>query len=144
MQDPAISRPHHLGTSLAIIRLTVAAFLLVWSVEKILFPDRAAGIFKAFYSIESLPVMAVIGIGLVQTALVLAFACGLWKTWTYGIVLLMHAVSTLSTIAQLADPYEGINHLFWAAVPVLGALVALFLLRESDAWLTVGGVRKEN
>ncbi len=95
--------------------------------------------FQAFYFIESLPAMGSIFVGAVQTAIILAFACGLWKIWTYGAVLLMHTASTLSTIGQLANPYSDINHLFWAAVPVLGALVALFILRKDDKWLTLGG-----
>ncbi|MCE2510592.1 MAG: DoxX protein [Alphaproteobacteria bacterium] len=128
-----------LETGLAIVRLTAAAFFLVWSVEKIVAPERAVGVFQAFYFVESLPAMGAVLIGVVQTAIILAFACGLWKLWTYGAVLLMHGASTLSTVAQLADPYSDINHLFWAAVPVLGALIALFILREEDKLLTLGG-----
>ena len=49
----------------------------------------------------------------------------------------MHAVSTLSSYRQLLNPYEPPNHLFWAAVPTLAALVGLFLLRKDDVFLTV-------
>lgn len=49
----------------------------------------------------------------------------------------MHAVSTLSTYKELLNPYEPPNHLFWAAVPLLAALIALFLLREEDNLLTI-------
>lgn len=123
---------------LAVIRLAAAAFFLVWSIEKIVEPERAASVFQAFYFIESLPATGSLLVGVVQTAIILAFACGLWKLWTYGAVLLMHTVSTLSTIERLASPYSDINHLFWAAVPVLGALVALFILRNDDNFLTLG------
>ncbi len=95
--------------------------------------------FKPFISSNRFPPWAPIFVGVVQTAIILAFACGLWKIWTYGAVLLMHTASTLSTIGQLANPYSDINHLFWAAVPVLGALVVLFILRKDDKWLTLGG-----
>lgn len=138
-----MGRARCLELGLAVIRLTAAVFFLVWFVEKIVAPERAAGVFQAFYFVESLPTMGAVVIGGVQTAIILAFACGLWKLWTYGAVLLMHAVSTFSTVAQLADPYNGINHLFWAAVPVLGALVALFILREEDTWLTLGRASSE-
>ncbi|MGQ0656665.1 MAG: hypothetical protein ACT4NU_00985 [Chromatiales bacterium] len=56
---------------------------------------------------------------------------GLWRTLTYGAALLIHAMSTLSTYHELLSPF-GKNHLFIAAVPVLAAFTALFLLRRED------------
>jgi hypothetical protein len=49
----------------------------------------------------------------------------------------MHTVSVLSTYQQLLNPYQSPNHLFWAGIPVLGALVALFILRKSDRLLAI-------
>jgi uncharacterized membrane protein YkgB len=81
---------------------------------------------------------AACAIGAVQTLIVLAFLLGLWKTLTYGLAFLMHAVSTVSTLGILLDPWGASpNHLFWAAVPVLGALAVLFLLREKDMFWTL-------
>jgi len=65
------------------------------------------------------------------------FAAGIARTWSYGLVLLMHAVSTFSSWKQYLDPYTGANLLFFAAWPMLAALVALFLLREHDTLLSV-------
>ena len=47
-------------------------------------------------------------------------------------------MSTVSTVGRLIDPYEGVNHLFYAAIPTLAALVALWMLREHDTIGTVG------
>lgn len=69
--------------------------------------------------------------------MILAFSAGLFKTVSYGLPLIMHTISTVSYYQQLLAPYEASNHLFWAGVPVLGALIALFLLRDSDQLLTV-------
>ncbi|NJM34000.1 MAG: hypothetical protein HC850_04010 [Rhodomicrobium sp.] len=74
-------------------------------------------------------------IGVAQTLVVVAFAAGAFKFWTYGALLAMHSVSTLSTWQRLIDPYTLPNHLFWAAVPTLAALLALFLLRRYDTLL---------
>lgn len=63
---------------------------------------------------------------------------GLWKTVTYGLGLVIHAISTIATIPQLLDPF-GENHLFIAGIPVLAAFAALFLLRRHDTLWTVGG-----
>lgn len=135
------TRNHHpdrpLEISLALIRITSAAFLLVWSIQKILRPEMAQGIFSKFYFSEISTGIA-LAFGVLQTLIILAFLAGLFKTWTYGAILGMHAVSTLSTVGQLINPYERPNALFWAAVPVLGALIGLFLLRDRDRFLTLG------
>jgi putative oxidoreductase len=54
----------------------------------------------------------------------------------------MHAVSTASTYAHLLNPWgPGAQLLFWAAVPVLAAMIALFLLRDRDRLLSVDAAR---
>ena len=60
---------------------------------------------------------------------------GAWKSVTYGAVLLLHAVSTLSSYQQYLHPFEGANLLFFAAWPMLAARAALFLLRDVDVWV---------
>ncbi|MGB3639158.1 MAG: DoxX protein [Rivularia sp. (in: cyanobacteria)] len=122
--------------SLAIIRITTAIFFLVWSLRKIIQPESTQGIFSKFYSLEVSQSFSYVA-GTIQTLLVIAFMVGLFKTWTYGAILGMHIVSVLSTYKQLFNPYETPNTLFWAAVPALGGLIALFLLRDKDEFLTV-------
>ncbi|WP_414619615.1 DoxX family membrane protein [Calothrix sp. CCY 0018] len=125
-----------LQTSLAIIRISTAMFFLVWSLRKIIQPESTQGIFSKFYMMEVSPVFSYVA-GAIQTLFVIAFLVGLFKTWTYGAILGMHIVSVLSTYKQLFNPYESPNTLFWAAVPALGGLIALFLLRDKDEFLTV-------
>ncbi|BAY83018.1 hypothetical protein NIES267_25040 [Calothrix parasitica NIES-267] len=125
-----------LQISLAIIRISTAMFFLVWSLRKIIQPESTQKIFSKFYMMEVSPILSY-GIGVLQTLFVIAFLVGLFKTWTYGAILGMHIVSVLSTYKQLFNPYESPNTLFWAAVPALGGLIALFLLRDKDEFLTV-------
>ena len=124
--------------SLAIVRITTALFFLIWSIEKIIAPQIAQGVFEKFYGLEITPTVSTI-IGVIQTLIVLGLLAGLFKTFTYGMLLGMHTVSVLSTYQQLINPYQPPNHLFWAGVPVLGALIALFLLRENDTLFTLNG-----
>ena len=130
-----------LGIGLALIRFSTGIFFLVWSIEKIINPEITQRVFSRFYFIEISPSISII-VGIVQTLIVLAFMAGLFKLWTYGAILGMHAVSTLSTYKELLNPYEPPNHLFWAAVPLLAALITLFLLREEDNLLTLTNSRK--
>lgn len=125
-----------LEISLAIIRISTAIFLLVWSTGKLLAPALTQNIFSKFYFSEISLVMSY-AVGVLQTILVLLFLVGLYKTFSYGVVLGMHSVSVLSTYEKLFNPYYPPNILFWAGVPVLAGLVALFLLRDHDHWLTL-------
>ncbi len=131
------ARDRELELSLAMIRLSTAGFLLVWAFDKILGPQAAMQTFSKFY----LPLNdgnVILGLGLAQLALILAFAAGAFKTPTYAAVLLMHAVSTFASWPRYLEPLARPNILFFAAFPVLGALVALFILRHRDRLLTIG------
>ncbi|MGD1912684.1 MAG: DoxX protein, partial [Rivularia sp. (in: cyanobacteria)] len=111
-------------------------FFLIWSLRKLIQPESTQKIFSNFYFME-VPLAFSYVAGVIQTLIILAFLVGLFKTWTYGALLGMHIVSVLSTSQRLLNPYESPNTLFWAAVPALGGLIALFLLRDKDEWLTV-------
>jgi len=70
---------------------------------------------------------------LIATAIVALVILGLFRTVAYGAAMVLHAVSVLVSWRQLFDPWgDPVNHLFIAGVPVLGAFVALFLLRHWD------------
>ncbi|MDJ0616406.1 MAG: DoxX protein [Calothrix sp. MO_192.B10] len=125
-----------LQVSLAIIRISTAIFFLVWSLRKLIQPESTQKIFSSFYFMQISPEISYV-VGAIQTLIILMFLVGLFKTWTYGALLGMHIVSVLSTYQKLLNPYESPNTLFWAAVPALGGLIALFLLRDRDQWLTL-------
>jgi putative oxidoreductase len=51
----------------------------------------------------------------------------------YGAAAVLHAVSLAVTWRQLLSPWaDPVSHLFIAGLPVLGAFIALFLLRHLD------------
>jgi putative oxidoreductase len=127
-----------LPVSLLLLRLGVAIVMLAWSIDKLLRPEHAAGVFGAFYGMPGLGETVFYVIGTLQLLVVLAFLAGAWRTWTYGAVLAMHAVSTLSSFRQYLAPFEGPNLLFFAAWPMLAACIALFLLRDRDTLWAVG------
>lgn len=128
MVEPKLAR------ALFILRFSLALFLLLWGVDKLVVSEGAVGIFDHFYKIP-IGIGAAKVFGVLEILLALAMMAGLWKTWTYGLGTLLHAISTVSTWRQLLSPF-GDNHLFIAALPVLGGFVALFLLREHDTLWT--------
>ena len=105
---------------------------LFWTLDKIIYPKHAAGVFSKFYGLESMGDNIFLAIGIVQLIIILSFAAGLFKTWTYGLVLLLHTVSTVSTFSLYTRPFD--NLLFFAAWPMLAACIALFLLRDWDTF----------
>jgi putative oxidoreductase len=132
-----MQKPSTLELSLLIMRLATAIFLLVWAIDKIVNHGHAQNVFKTYY-FATPPPYVLTSIGVVQALVVLAFAAGFARFWTYGAVLLMHAASTLSTFGRLINPWgQGAQLLFWAAVPVLATVIALFLLRERDRLLSI-------
>ena len=65
---------------------------------------------------------------------------GLFRTAAYGAALALHAVTVFVSWRELLDPWgTDVNHLFIASVPVLGALIALFLLRHWDRGILEAG-----
>ncbi len=124
---------------LLLIRVSVVLFLLPWIAAKFLAPEATANVFATYYFFEDLPELGSYILGGLQALLVLLFLLGLVKTISYGGVMLMHGVSTLSTWQQLLTPAQDPNILFWAAVPTLAALIALFLMRKDDTLLSLGG-----
>ncbi|MEM8813156.1 MAG: DoxX protein [Pseudomonadota bacterium] len=131
-----MSDKSRLALGLALLRFSTAAFFMVWAVEKIVAPELARRVYETFYFTSPSDV-ALLATGLAQGAVVVAFAVGLFKVWTYGALLIMHAISTISSVSRLIDPFTLPNHLFWAGVPVLALLIVLFLLRDQDTLFTI-------
>lgn len=133
-RDPVVTE----RWALAILRVSLGLFLLLWGVEKFVIPDVTVRIWSAFYGV-TLGAALVPVVGALEGALALAITVGLWRRASYGLGLLLHAVSVLSSWRQLIDPWGlhsggSPNHLFLAGVPVLAGFVALYLMRARDGW----------
>lgn len=138
-EDHAVGGVRHLPLSLLLLRLGVGVVMAMWTIDKIINPDHAQAVFTNFYGLGGLENGAFLIIGLLQALVVLAFIAGAFRTISYGLILLMHTVSTLSSWKQYLDGFE--NLLFFAAWPMLAACVALFLLRRHDRLLSVDAHR---
>ncbi|MGX5913970.1 hypothetical protein ACR0ST_04495 [Aliidiomarina sp. Khilg15.8] len=119
-----------LGWSLFLLRLGVFVVMLMWTLDKFVSPGHTAAIFENFYGISGLSTTLAYVIGALQLILIIAFVVGYRKTISYGLVLVLHGISTFSSFPQYLDAFN--NLLFFAAWPMLAACVALFMLREYD------------
>lgn len=126
-----------LSLSLLFLRLGVFVVMIMWTIDKFVNPEHAAAVFAKFYLIDGLSHFAAYGVGAIQLALVVGFVVGAYKRWTYGALLVLHAISTFSSWQMYLDPWGPRNLLFFAAWPMLAAIGALYLLRDEDKLLSV-------
>jgi len=127
-----------LAISLFLLRVGVFIVMAAWTTDKFVNPSHAAGIFDKFYAIPGVGSALIWGLAVVVMIVVFAFVAGLRRRLTYGAILLLHGVSTLSAFRQYLTPFEGAHLLFFAAWPMLAACMALYLLRDHDNLFTLG------
>ena len=132
---------HRVGVVLLVLRITVFVVMLIWTIDKFVRPAHAISIYQHFYFLRGLGPTIVYSIAVAELILLLGFVIGFAPRLTYGLVLLLHAVSTFSPFHQYLHPFEGPNILFFAAWPMLGACFALYYLRDLDTLWSVRGKR---
>jgi putative oxidoreductase len=120
---------------LFILRIGLGSFFLLWGLDKLFASDSTVMIFKMFYKLP-IEVSVATVIGVVECLFGLAFMAGWQKKYVYGLGVVLHGISTLSTYSQLLNPF-GKNHLFIAALPVLAGYITLYLLRDEDTFYSV-------
>jgi hypothetical protein len=130
-----MTSPNHrnrVGVALLILRVTVFLVMLIWTIDKFVRPTHAASVYEHFYFVRGLGPAVMYAIGVAELVLLIGFVIGLVPRLTYGLVLLLHAVSTFSSFRQYLHPFDGLNLLFFAAWPMLGACFALYYVRDLD------------
>lgn len=126
---------NRLQWSLLSLRLGVFIVMIMWTLDKLINPGHSAKIFEKFYGISTSSDLVPYVLGAIQLILMLAFVAGIKKRITYGIVFVMHGISTLSSFNQYFDAFN--NLLFFTAWPMWAACFALYLLRDQDVKFTV-------
>ncbi|MCX4186524.1 hypothetical protein [Methylophaga sp. OBS4] len=121
--------------SLFLLRLGVFIVMLMWTLDKFVQPEHSSKVFENFYGLGGWSDTAFLVVGVLELILIIAFVAGVWKRWSYGLVAILHGISTFSSFPQYLDPF---NHLlFFAAWPMLAACVTLYLLRDEDRLFSV-------
>lgn len=121
--------------SLLLIRVGVFIVMLMWTLDKFVQPEHSGKVFESFYGLSGWSEGVFLVVAVLEMLLILVFLIGMWKRMTYGLVLILHSVSTFSAFSMYLDPF---NHLlFFAAWPMLAACITLYLLRDEDTLLTL-------
>ncbi|MEB3219185.1 MAG: ATP-binding protein [Nostocales cyanobacterium 94392] len=124
-----------LEIGLFVMRLSIGIFFLALIIEKLLAIQAKPEIFEGFYAFQ-IPLVVSYPLLFIGAVLVVVFLTGLYKTFSYGALLGMHLVLLISMYKEMFDPFKPTYILFWASIPLIGALIALFLLRDNDIFWT--------
>jgi len=123
---------HRVSLVLLLTRISIFIAMIIWVADKFIQPEHTAAVFEAFYKISGVGPGVAYTLGVLQLIVMIAFVLGYQKKWSYGLVLLMHAASTLVSFPKYLAPYESANILFFASWPMLAACFALYYLRDLD------------
>ena len=137
MPDPFAPNLPRLPIALLLLRLGIFLVMFMWTIDKFLHAEHAAKVYEKYYFIGGLGGTVMLVLGAVEFLLLLGFVAGAFKRVTYGLVALLHAVSTLSAWKMYLTPAEPYHLLFFAAWPMLSACIALYLLREHDTLCSI-------
>ena len=121
-----------LEIGLFFLRLGVFLVMFMWTIDKFIRVDHAKVVFEKFYYLQGFENSVMYVLGSLEMLLIFSFLMGIKKRFTYGTLLLLHGVSTLSSFKQYLNPFEGANLLFFAAWPMLAACLFLYLMRDQD------------
>jgi hypothetical protein len=138
----SVDNPNRVGVALLVLRLTVFLVMLVWTIDKFVRPEHAGSVYEHFYFLRGFGPVIIYAIGVAELVLLIGFVIGFAPWLTYGLVFLLHAVSTFSSFRQYLHPFEGPNILFFAAWPMLGACFTLYYLRDLDTLFKLGSSRR--
>ena len=127
-----------ISTALLALRIGVFVVMFMWMLDKFVNVAHASRVFENFYGLSGLESGIMAAIGIAELILILAFVAGYQQRVSYGGVLILHGISTLSSYRQYLDAFN--NLLFFAAWPMLAACLALYLLRDLDTKWTVGAL----
>ncbi|WP_163647960.1 hypothetical protein [Modicisalibacter sp. 'Wilcox'] len=124
-------------SGLLMMRLSVFTVLLMWTLDKFLNPTHGSNVLDKFFGVSGVETVFVVSIGVLEMAVILLFVSGVFKRFSYGVVFLIHGVSTIATLpALIIEPFG--NLLFFAGLPMLAACYTLYRLRAYDTLLVLG------
>lgn len=127
-----------LPLALAFMRVSVFLLMFMWTIDKFINPEHAAHVYANFYFLGGLGAAVMYLVGALEMLILIGFVLGIRRQLTYGAVLVLHGISTLSAFRQYLHPFDGPNLLFFAAWPALAACYALYVLRDLDTQWVLG------
>jgi len=118
----------------AFLRVSIGYLLVIWGVDKLVNPAHGLAVSDRFYLgvLSSAALMPIFGIAeLVLGGLVIV---GLWRRYTYLVVVAIAAITAAGVWRSIVDPWgwylQGANALFYPSLIILAASLVLL----ADEW----------
>jgi uncharacterized membrane protein YphA (DoxX/SURF4 family) len=128
--------------SIFLLRVSIGLLLVFWGLDKLVNNEHAIAVSDTFYlGLFSQAVLLKI-FGIIEAFIGLLIVLGIWRKFTYPLMILMNAVSALGVWKSIVDPWgwylEGTNVLFYPSLIILaGSLVLLTFLEFDNVALDV-------
>ncbi len=126
-------------STMPILRIGMAVFLMTWGVDKLVATEGSQGIFGHFYGIAAGPRL-VQASGVAEILLAVLLAVGLFRTPVAWLQLAVNVISAAASWRQVADPWgflgltKGGTHLFLASIVVTAVAIVLVVNARDDMW----------
>ena len=131
------------GAALLIMRLGLAWFILLWAAHKIITPKQYQNLARHFDGVD-VSFAQIYGMAAFQITVCVLVALGLFRIFSYSVLLVMHFFTVTRRWEKFFDPFAlsekgfPINRNAVIDLAVLGAMIALILLIWRDH-LSIGG-----
>lgn len=129
----------NLRLPLFLTRLSVAYFMGVWALDRLIAPEHAEAVANAFYKVGPLSISAIPQpvIGVILLVIYAAFLAGFKKSISYALVLMIQFLGLIFIIPNLIPGMENYKLIFVAALPAFMATLLLYVLRDEDTLLAI-------
>ena len=95
-----MERTDRIPAALLALRVGIFVLMFAWTVDKFVRPQHAGHIFEQFYGLKGIGTTVVYAVGAIELLILAAFVLGIWKRFSYGAVLVLHAILLLSIVDQ--------------------------------------------
>ena len=122
--------------SILMLRVSIGLLLVFWGLDKLVNTEHAVAVSDKFYLGLFSQAMLLKIFGVVETLIGVIIVLGIWRKYTYPLMILMNTVSAIGVWKSIIDPWgwylQGTNVLFYPSLIILAGSLVLLAFMEFD------------
>lgn len=122
--------------SMLLLRISIGLLLVFWGLDKLVNTEHAVAVSDKFYLGFFSQVMLLKIFGVIETLIGIIIVIGVWRKYTYPLMILINTVSALGVWKSIVDPWgwylQGTNVLFYPSLIILAGSLVLMAFKEFD------------
>jgi len=122
--------------SILLLRVSIGLLLVFWGLDKVVNTEHAVAVSDKFYLGLFSQVMLLQIFGVAEALIGIIIVFGIWRKYTYPVMILMNAVSAIGVWKSIVDPWgwylQGTNVLFYPSLIILAGSFVLLAFMEFD------------